>query len=41
MKMAQDVAPGLRFETRSLAGGFPKAELESGGFDVAVAAYFT
>lgn len=40
MRMAQDVAPGLRFETRSLAGGFPKAELESGAFDVAIAAYF-
>jgi DNA-binding transcriptional LysR family regulator len=40
MRMAQDVAPGLRFETRSLSGGFPKAELESGDFDVAIAAYF-
>ena len=41
MRKAQDVAPGLRFETRSLSGGFPKAELESGDFDVAIAAYFT
>ncbi|UVK38571.1 LysR family transcriptional regulator [Mesorhizobium sp. AR10] len=40
MKMAQQLAPGLRFETRSLSGGFPKAELESGAFDVAIAAYF-
>jgi DNA-binding transcriptional LysR family regulator len=40
IKMAQDVAPGLRLETRSLAGGFPKTELESGVFDVAIAAYF-
>jgi DNA-binding transcriptional LysR family regulator len=41
MKMAQDVAPGLRFETRSLSGGFPKTELEAGEFDLAVAAYFS
>jgi DNA-binding transcriptional LysR family regulator len=41
MRRAQNLAPGLRFETRSLAGGFPKAELESGDFDVAIAAYFT
>jgi DNA-binding transcriptional LysR family regulator len=40
MKMARGVSPGLRFETRSLVGGFPKAELESGEFDVAIAAYF-
>jgi len=40
MKMAQDVAPGLRLETRSLAGGFPKSDLESGDLDIAVAAYF-
>jgi DNA-binding transcriptional LysR family regulator len=40
MRRAQNLAPGLRFETRSLAGGFPKAELESGDFDVAIAAYF-
>ena len=38
---AATMAPGVRFETRSLAGGFPRAELESGEFDLAIAAYFT
>jgi DNA-binding transcriptional LysR family regulator len=38
---AAKVAPGVRFETRSLAGGFPRSELESGEFDLAIAAYFT
>jgi DNA-binding transcriptional LysR family regulator len=33
-------APGLELETYSLSGGFPKRELESGEFDLAVAAYF-
>jgi DNA-binding transcriptional LysR family regulator len=33
-------APGLRIETRSLSGGFPKRELEDGEFDLAIAAYF-
>jgi DNA-binding transcriptional LysR family regulator len=33
-------APGLRIETRSLSSGFPKQELESGEFDLAIAAYF-
>src|SRR5262245_25075375 len=36
----QDVAPGLRIETRSLSGGFPRRELEDGEFDLAIAAYF-
>lgn len=34
------MAPGLRVETRSLIGGFPARELESGEFDLAIAAYF-
>jgi DNA-binding transcriptional LysR family regulator len=33
-------APGLQIETRSLSSGFPKQELESGEFDLAIAAYF-
>jgi len=33
-------APGLQIETRSLSGGFPRQELETGEFDLAVAAYF-
>lgn len=33
-------APGLEIETRSLRGEFPKQELESGGMDLAIAAYF-
>jgi DNA-binding transcriptional LysR family regulator len=37
---ARAEAPGVRIETRSLRGGFPKRELESGEFDLAVAAYF-
>ena len=40
IKHAQTNAPGLRIETRSLSGEFPKRELESGEFDLAVAAYF-
>jgi DNA-binding transcriptional LysR family regulator len=40
VKHAQDAAPGLKIETKSLAGGFPKAELESGEIDLAIAAYF-
>lgn len=40
IKHAQINAPGLSVETRSLSGGFPKQELESGEFDIAVAAYF-
>jgi DNA-binding transcriptional LysR family regulator len=40
IKHAQDAAPGLKIETKSLAGGFPKAELESGDIDLAIAAYF-
>ena len=40
IKHAQGAAPGLRIETKSLAGGFPKAELESGDIDLAIAAYF-
>jgi DNA-binding transcriptional LysR family regulator len=30
----------LRIETRSLSSGFPRQELESGEFDLAIAAYF-
>ena len=37
---AQAKAPGLQFETRTLSGGFPNHELESGEFDLAIAAYF-
>jgi DNA-binding transcriptional LysR family regulator len=37
---AQVKAPGLQIETRSLSSGFPKQELESGEFDLAIAAYF-
>jgi DNA-binding transcriptional LysR family regulator len=37
---AQIKAPGLQIETRSLSSGFPKQELESGEFDLAIAAYF-
>lgn len=37
---AQAKAPGLQLETRSLSGGFPKRELESGESDLALAAYF-
>jgi DNA-binding transcriptional LysR family regulator len=37
---ARAAAPGLELETYSLSGGFPKLELESGEFDLAVAAYF-
>jgi DNA-binding transcriptional LysR family regulator len=33
-------APGLQIETRSLSSGFPKQELESDEFDLAIAAYF-
>jgi DNA-binding transcriptional LysR family regulator len=40
VKRAQKLAPGLQLETRSLSGGFPKGELESGEFDLAIAAYF-
>jgi len=40
IQYVQKEAPGLRVETRSLTGGFPKRELESGEFDVAIAAYF-
>jgi DNA-binding transcriptional LysR family regulator len=40
IRHAQDAAPGLKIETKSLAGGFPKAELESGDIDLAIAAYF-
>lgn len=40
IKHAQTKVPGLRLETRSLSGGFPKRELESGEYDLAVAAYF-
>src|SRR5262249_11573397 len=40
IRRAQIKAPGLRIETRSLSGGFPKRELESGEFDLAIAAYF-
>jgi DNA-binding transcriptional LysR family regulator len=37
---ARKNAPGLEIETRSLSGGFPKRELESSEFDLAIAAYF-
>jgi DNA-binding transcriptional LysR family regulator len=37
---AQSKAPSLQLETRSLSGEFPKRELESGEFDLAIAAYF-
>ena len=40
IKYAQVKAPGLRLETRSLSGEFPKRELETGDFDLAIAAYF-
>jgi DNA-binding transcriptional LysR family regulator len=40
IRHAQKIAPGLQIETRSLSGGFPKQELESGEFDLAIAAYF-
>jgi DNA-binding transcriptional LysR family regulator len=40
IKHAQKMAPGLQIETRSLSGGFPRQELESGEFDLAIAAYF-
>jgi DNA-binding transcriptional LysR family regulator len=40
IKHAQAVAPGLQLETRSLSGEFPKLELETGEFDLAIAAYF-
>jgi DNA-binding transcriptional LysR family regulator len=40
IKHAQTKAPSLQLETRSLSGGFPKRELESGEFDLAIAAYF-
>jgi DNA-binding transcriptional LysR family regulator len=40
IKLAQSQAPGLKLETRSLSGDFPKRELESGEFDLAIAAYF-
>jgi DNA-binding transcriptional LysR family regulator len=40
MRIVGKQAPLLRLETRSLAGGFPKKELESGELDLAVAAYF-
>ena len=33
-------APALQIETRSLSHGFPRQELESGEFDLAIAAYF-
>lgn len=33
-------APGVRLETQSLSGEFPKRELESGAVDLAIAAYF-
>jgi DNA-binding transcriptional LysR family regulator len=35
-----DKAPLLQVETRTLSGGFPRQELESGDFDLAIAAYF-
>jgi DNA-binding transcriptional LysR family regulator len=40
IRRAQTQAPGLQVETRSLSGGFPKRELESGEYDLAIAAYF-
>lgn len=40
IQQAQTEAPKVRVETRSLSGEFPKRELESGEFDLAVAAYF-
>jgi DNA-binding transcriptional LysR family regulator len=40
ISQAQAIAPGLRIETRSLSGGFPKRELEASEFDLAIAAYF-
>ncbi len=40
IKLAQAKAPKLRIETRSLSGEFPKRELESGEYDLAIAAYF-
>jgi DNA-binding transcriptional LysR family regulator len=40
IKQAQTKAPGLQLETRSLSGEFPKRELETGEFDLAIAAYF-
>jgi DNA-binding transcriptional LysR family regulator len=40
IKLAQSKAPSLQLETRSLSGEFPKRELESGEFDLAIAAYF-
>ena len=40
LKALRLVAPHVAFETRSLTEGFPKAELEEGRIDLAVAAYF-
>jgi DNA-binding transcriptional LysR family regulator len=40
IRRAQLEAPGLHIETQSLSGGFPRRELESGEFDLAIAAYF-
>jgi DNA-binding transcriptional LysR family regulator len=40
IQQVEKEAPGIKVETRSLSGGFPKHELESGEFDVAIAAYF-
>jgi hypothetical protein len=34
-------APSLQLETRSLSGEFPKRELESGEFDLAIARILT
>ena len=40
VQVLQKKAPNIQLETRSLSGGFPKQELESGEFDLAIAAYF-
>jgi DNA-binding transcriptional LysR family regulator len=40
IKLVSEKAPGVRLETVSLSGGFPKRELESGDLDLAIAAYF-
>ena len=39
-QVLSEEAPKISLETRALSGGFPKAELESGEYDLAIAAYF-
>lgn len=40
MHHLQRHAPNVEVETRALSGGFPKTELETGEYDLAIAAYF-